>query len=100
MAPPESPAVRKPPAKRQKRCQDESMLARTAVRNATAASSRLNSKLSWVDKYAPVTSSDLAVHQKKVDDVYAWLETALKQNNKVYYCSKKAKSYLIFRKNF
>ena len=29
----------------------------------------------WIDKYAPATSKDLAVHKKKVDEVRGWLQT-------------------------
>ncbi len=30
----------------------------------------------WVDKYAPQSLQDLAVHKRKVDDVRRWLEEA------------------------
>ena len=30
----------------------------------------------WVDKYAPLSLQDLAVHKRKVDDVRRWLEEA------------------------
>ncbi|KAF4518877.1 hypothetical protein B566_EDAN006728, partial [Ephemera danica] len=85
MMPPTSSTVKKAPVKRPRRQEEKSstsMLAKRAVQNATAKTTQRNSKLAWVDKYAPLVRSELAVHSKKIDEVYAWLEIALKQSHK------------------
>ena len=42
---------------------------------AAASSARGDDRL-WIDKYAPQTSKDLAIHKKKVDEVREWLQRA------------------------
>ena len=36
----------------------------------------------WVDKYAPQTLQDLAVHKRKVDDVRRWLVDAFDEKGR------------------
>lgn len=73
---------KRPTAKRQKK--DDSCRVRTGGSSCVSAL-RLSSKMTWVEKYTPQSRADLAVHSKKVDDVYAWLENSLKKRNKVGY---------------
>ena len=35
----------------------------------------------WIDRHAPVTSADLAVHPKKIDEVKFWLNAKVVRLN-------------------
>jgi hypothetical protein len=75
---------KRPAMKRQKR--DESSSSSRNIKTQSARSvlpSRLSSKMTWVEKYTPVSRSELAVHPKKIEDVHTWLTNALKSSNKV-----------------
>ncbi len=41
----------------------------------------------WVDKYAPQSLQELAVHKRKVDDVRKWLVEAFDEKGRSKHCS-------------